>query len=233
MRSFQLVLILVLSVVLTSFTTNKACEYMGSNIGYIQKQTQKALDAADLNTSRYFAYKALNAIEKSKEQFMSCGCELAEQSIFESLEHLKRATRVSSLTGTRLILDKALKGVESSLQALEEHEEMHQSQYGSDQLSMNTRESYMEELKGRIPVGKALEKKIDQALVSYQNSLEQVVNTVPCKEAYQLALKNYERCEEQLLRPELTEAKKYYNLRTKEITALALEKLRDCIDSNP
>lgn len=206
---------------------------MGSNIGYIQKQTRKALDASDLNTTRYHAYKALNAIENSKGQFLACGCELAEQSIFESLEHLKRATRVSSLTGTRLILEKALTGIESSLQALQEHEEVHQSQYGSDQLSMNTRDSYMEELKGRIPAGKALEKKIDQALVNYQNSLEKVVNTIPCKEAYQLALRNYERCEEQLLRPELTEAKKYYNLRTKEITALALEKLRDCATSNP
>lgn len=233
MRFFLLILVIMLSAALTSFSANKACEYMGSNIGYIQKQTKKALEAPDLNTSRYYAYKALNAIEKSKEQFMACGCELAEQSIIESLEHLKRATRVSSLTGTRLILEKALSGVESSLQALEEHEEMHQSLYGSDQLSMNTRESYMEELKGKIPVGKALQKKIDQALLSYQNSLEVVVNTVPCKEAYELALKNYERCEEELLRPELTEAKKYYNLRTKEITAVALEKLRECTTSTP
>ncbi|MDX1314955.1 MAG: hypothetical protein R3356_05585, partial [Eudoraea sp.] len=146
-----MILIFFLSLTFSSFSTNKACEYVGSNIGYIQKQTQKALDASDLNTSRYYAYKALNAIEKTKEQFMACGCELAEQSIIESLDHLKRATRVSSLTGTRLILEKALNGVQSSLQALEEHEEVHQSQYGSDQLSLNTRESYMEELKGRIP----------------------------------------------------------------------------------
>ncbi|MCX2720514.1 hypothetical protein [Lentiprolixibacter aurantiacus] len=233
MRPYLVILVFVFYTALSSFTVNKACEYMGSNIGYIQKQTRKALDAPDLNTSRYYAYKALNAIEKSKEQFLACGCELAQQSIIESLDHLKRATRVSSLTGTRLILEKALAGVESSLQTLEEHEEVHQSQYGSDQLSLNTRASYMEELKGKIPVGKALEKKIDQALVNYQNSLDQVVNTIPCKEAYQLALKNYERCEEQLLRPELTEAKKYYNLRTKEITALALEKLRECATSIP
>ncbi|MBT8320159.1 MAG: hypothetical protein KJO90_00665 [Eudoraea sp.] len=228
MRTFHLILIFVLALALSSFSANKACEYMGSNIGYIQKQTRKALDAGDLNSSRFYAYKALNAIEKSKEQFIACGCELAEQSISESLEHLKRATRVSSLTGTRLILEKALTGVESSLQTLEEHEEVHQSKYGSDQLSLNTRSSYMEQLKGKIPVGKVLEKKIDQALINYQNSLEEVVNTIPCKEAYQLALTNYERCEEQLLRPELTEAKKYYNLRTKEITASALERLKEC-----
>ena len=233
MRPLHFLLVFALVVSLYSFSENKACEYIGSNVGYIQKQVQKALDAADLNTSRYHAYKALNAIEKSKKQFTACGCEVAEQSISESLEHLKRATRVSSLTGTRLILEKAISGVESSLQSLEEHAEVHQSQYGSDQLSLNTRSSYMEQQKGKIPEGKALEKKIDQALISYQNSLEKAVNTIPCKEAYQLALTNYERCEEQLLRPELTEAKKYYNLRTKEITALALDRLKDCATANP
>ena len=233
MRPYYLILVFLLAFTLFSFSVNKACEYMGSNIGYIQKLAQKALDAADLNTSRYHAYKALNAIEKSKEQFAACGCEVAEQSMTESLEHLKRATRVSSLTGTRLILEKAIAGVASSLQALEEHAEVHQSKYGSDQLSLNTRESYMEQQKGKIPVGEALEKKIDQALINYQNSLEVVVNTIPCKEAYQLALTNYERCEEQLLRPELTEAKKYYNLKTKEITAHALERLKECATAKP
>lgn len=231
MRAAIYLILLIAFPLFSSFTLNKACEYMGSNIGYIQKETQRALDAGDINSSRYHAYKALNAIEKSKKQFMACGCDLAETSIQESLEHLKRATRVSTLASTKLILNKALAGVQNSLEALEEHEEVHDSPYGSDQLSLNTRESYLERLKGEIPVGKALEKKIDQALINYQNSLEEVVNSTPCKEAYQLALTNYERCEEQLLRPELTEAKKYYNLRTKEITKRALDKLLECATS--
>ncbi len=231
MRAAIYLILLIAFPLFSSFTLNKACEYMGSNIGYIQKETQRALDAGDINSSRYHAYKALNAIEKSKKQFMACGCDLAETSIQESLEHLKRATRVSTLASTKLILNKALAGVQNSLEALEEHEEVHDSPYGSDQLSLNTRESYLERLKGEIPVGKALEKKIDQALINYQNSLEEAVNSTPCKEAYQLALTNYERCEEQLLRPELTEAKKYYNLRTKEITKRALDKLRECATS--
>ncbi len=204
---------------------------MGSNIGYIQKETQRALEAENINTSRYHAYKALNAIEKSKKQFMACGCDLAEASIQESLEHLKRATRVSSLASTKLILNKALTSTQNSLDALEEHDEVHNSQYGSNQLSLNTRQSYMAQLKGQIPVGEALERKIDQALINYENSLEEVVSSTPCKEAYKLALTNYERCEEQLLRPDLTEAKKYYNLRTQQITKRALDKLGDCATS--
>ena len=204
---------------------------MGSNIGFIQKQTLKALESDDINISRYYAYRALNAIEKSKKQFMACGCEQAEKNIEESSEHLKRATRVTTLASTRIILNKALQSTQNSLEALEEHEELHDSRYGSDQLSMNTKAAYLEQQKGRMPVGEALQKKIDQALIDYQNSLEKVVNSTPCKEAYKLAITNYERCEEQLLRPDLSEAKKYYNLKTKQITEAALNKLKNCTTS--
>ncbi len=205
---------------------------MGSNIGFIQKQTQMALETDDLNMSRYYAYKALNAIEKSRKQFLACGCELAEKSITESSEHLKRATRVTSLSSTKMILKKALLSTQNSLDVLQEHEELHDSRYGSDQLSLNTKASYLEQQKGMMPVGESLQKKSDQTLVNYQKSLEEAVNTTPCKEAYRLALTNYERCEEQLLRPDLSEAKKYYNLRTKQITEAALNKLQKCATSS-
>ena len=231
MRTAFFLILLGSAMLLLSFTPNKACEYMGSNIGFIQKQTQKALESDDINISRYYAYRALNAIEKSKKQFMACGCEQAEKNIEESSEHLKRATRVTSLASTRIILNKALQSTQNSLEALEEHEELHDSRYGSDQLSMNTKAAYLEQQKGRMPVGEALQKKIDQALIDYQNSLEKVVNSTPCKEAYKLAMTNYERCEEQLLRPDLSEAKKYYNLRTKQITEAALNKLQNCATS--
>ena len=231
MRVAFLLLLLSSAILLFSFTPNKACEYMGSNIGFIQKQTQKAMESDDINISRYYAYRAINAIEKSRKQFMACGCEQAEKSIEESSEHLKRATRVASLASTKIILNKAFQSTQNSLEALEEHEEMHDSRYGSDQLSINTKTSYLEQQKGQMPVGPALQKKIDQALVDYQNSLEKVVNSTPCKEAYKLAITNYERCEEQLLRPDLSEAKKYYNLRTKQITKAALNKLQNCATS--
>ncbi len=221
--------ILILGIYgLYSFGPNKACDYLGSNIGYIQKQTQKAISAQDVNTSRYFAYKALNAIEKSKSQFEACGCDYAAKDLNESLDNLKKATRVSSLKGTRILLERALVNVQGSLEALTEHEEMHTSQYASDLLSINTKDAYYKKMSMQLPVGKALEKKIDIALEAYQNSLDKVVNTVPCKEAYELAQRNFERCELELLKTDLTEAKRYYNLKTKEITAKALKKLEDC-----
>ena len=187
---------------------DNACDYAGSNIDYIKSQTEKALAAENLNQTRYFAYKALNAIEKSKQQLEECGCEYAFKSILEGLENLKKATRVSSLAGTRILLNRALENTMGSLDALEQHDELHRSKYASDVLAMNTKEINTQRLNALQPSGPVLEKKIDKFLEAYKTSLNKVVQSVDCREAYEYARKVYEHCEDQLLNVKLTEAKK-------------------------
>lgn len=215
---------------LSVYATNKACEYAGSNIGYIKTQTQKAIAAEDLNSSRYYAYKALNAIEKSRQQFEACDCNYANKNIYESLENLKKATRVSSLNGTRVLLKRALENTVGSLVALEKHDELHGSGYADDILIFHTTASGHEAPLLRQPEGAALRKQIDQSLQNYKNSLEEVVRSVDCKEAYAFAYRIFRHCEEELLKADLTESKKYYNLRTKQITWEALERLKKCVN---
>lgn len=211
-----------------SFAANKACDYAGSNLGFVKTQTEKAITAKDINQMRYYAYKALNAIEKSRQQLDECGCKYAYKSILEGLENLKKSTRAESLRGTRIFLQRALENTMGSLEALEQHEELHKSAYASDVLALNTKTTEEEKLNNMQPQGKALERKIDLFLEDYRVSLEKVVKSLDCKEAYDYARNVYEHCEQQLLNAELTEAKKYYNLKTKEITAEALAELKDC-----
>jgi len=228
MKAHNLLLCISILFIFSSFDDNKACEYAGSNIGYVRTQTQKALDAENINTSRFYAYKALNAIVKSKKQFEDCGCDSAVKSIYKGLDNLKLATKVASLEGTKILLNRALENTLVSLDELEEHELMHNSEYSNDLLAINTTEVTEEKLSMKQPQGKLLEQKIDNSLINFQNSLEEVVVTVECKEAYAFASRIFVHCEQQLLKPDLTEAKKYYNLRTKEITAEALKKLEHC-----
>lgn len=229
MKVICTILMFLMLFSLSSFDMSKACDYAGSNIGYIKSQTERALTAEDINTTRFFAYKALNAIEKSKEQIEACGCEYAKESIYEGLDNLKKATRVTSLNSAKILLTRALDNSLGSLEAIRDHDEhLGGSIYANDMLAMNTKTAEKEKLRMVMPVGKELERKIDLSLVNYQNSLNEVVNSVECKEAYEFASKIYAHCEQELLKPKLTEAKKYYNLRTKQITAQALDKLKDC-----
>ncbi len=213
---------------LTSFSDNNACDYAGSNIEYVKSQTRRALDAESVNLSRFYAYKALNAIEKSKKQFEACGCDYMTKSILEGLENLKKATRVASLDGTKILLKKALENALGSLEALQEHDELHNSKYAGDVLAMNTVDTEKKKAWMKQPQGRELERKIDTALMAFRKSLDDVVKSVDCKEAYAFANKVYKHCELQLLNQELSEAKKYYNLRTKEIAADALNELEMC-----
>ncbi len=221
-------LLLVVSVILfSSFKVDKACEYAGSNINYVKTQTEKAIAVDDINQARYFAYKALNAIEKSKDQLKECGCEYAAESIAEGLSNLILATKATSLNGTRILLSRALENTLGGIESLEEHE-LHNSKYGSTLLVMNTTMAKNKMTSMKTPGKKQLERKIDVSLEKYRISLDKIVNSVNCTEARAFAEKIYSHCEQQLLNSNLSEGKKYYNLKTKEITANALIILNDC-----
>ena len=232
MRSTFTILFVLFLYPFSAFGNQKACDYVGSNLGYIKSQTQKAIDADDLNFTRYYAYKALNAIEKSKTQFDACGCDYAMKSINESLDNLKKATRIGSIKGARILLKRALEGTFGSLEALEKHDELHVSLYASDVLAMNTQSAIEEKLARKMPAEKDLHSQIDKALVNFKNSLDEVVRSVNCREAYDFAQRIYAHCSQELLRKDLTPGKKYYNYRTKEITENALRKLEACGDGS-
>ncbi|WP_411031400.1 hypothetical protein [Spongiimicrobium sp. 3-5] len=213
----------------TLFGFNNACDYAGSNIDYVKSQTIRALEANDLNTSKFFAYKALNAIEKSRKQLEACDCEYAVKNIYEGLDNLKKATRTTSLESSKILLNRALENTLGSLEAIDEHE-LHKSNYASDVLAMNTVASKADKVAMKRPNLEALHQRIDNSLVNFQNSLDEVVASVPCKEALSFASKIHGNSEQELLKNNLTEAKKYYNLRTKAIAAEALKKLNGCTD---
>jgi len=204
--------------------TNLECEYAGSNISFAKSQTEKAININDINKARFFAYKALNAIEKSKKQLSICGCAHAEENVEESLKNLKLAIKATSLSSTKILLTRALEYASGGLESLEEYH-IHKSKYASDVLVLNT----MDTKTNRINSGaKTLNEKIDISLNKYRASLNKIVETVNCEEARAFAENIFNHCESELLKDNLSDGKKYYNLRTKEITAEALEKIGNC-----
>ena len=63
------------TLLLSSFTGVNACQYANSNLQYIKTQTKEALATSDFEKSRYHTFKAINGIEKTRENFKACGCE--------------------------------------------------------------------------------------------------------------------------------------------------------------
>lgn len=205
-----------------------ACTNAGSLIGFIENHVQNSLKADDLNLTRYHAYKALNTLEKSREQMQACGCDYAVKHLEQGVENLKMATRVNSLEGARILLRRALDDARAGRDAFDEHDARHDGPYDNDLLSVNTLASEVSTGPSRPETEAQLRTRIDQSLQAYENSLREVVQGVPCHEALTFVERIYAHCERQLLREDLTPAKRYYNLRTKELTESALDQLRSC-----
>ncbi|MBC2839906.1 hypothetical protein [Robiginitalea sp. SC105] len=210
-------------------TPSPGCVDAGSMIGFVETHLKNALDAEEIALARYHTYKAINTMEKSRPQFEDCACDYAKKHLKESLENLKLATRVSSLEGTRILLRRALDGALAGEEALDLHDELHDSPYDSDVLAMNSmQKGPSAPLLADPDNQRRIEEQIDASLQAYKASLADVVNGVPCSEALVFVQRIYDHCERQLLREDLTQAKRYYNYRTKELTEEALRQLQGC-----
>lgn len=207
---------------------SNACLNATSLIGFIENHVQNALTADDLNMSRYHAYKALNTLDKSREKMLACRCDYADKHLQQSVENLKMATRVSSLEGSRILLRRALDNARAGRDAFEVHDDSHDGPYDNELLSMNTLSTGVSAGPSPPETEAQLRNRIDQSLKSYENSLREVVEGVPCREAQTFVERIYAHCERQLLRDDLTPAKRYYNLRTKDLTESALDQLKGC-----
>ncbi len=232
MKTLYFVLSLLTLQLFSSFKTSDACEYAGSNIGYVKTQTELALGDNDLNKAKFITYRAIKAIYKLRKQLNECGCEQAVINIEESHFHLKKATKATSLQGARILLNEAYSKTVASLEAIEKHQ-LHENSGLSEAIAMNNFENPENVI---LPVFN-LEKDdlhvmIDDSLIPYEESLQKVVDSVDCTSARTFAQRIFKICEQELLKPDLSEGKKYYNLKTQEITANALKKLGDCGSPN-
>lgn len=225
MKSKLLLIGIFCFLVLSSFNiTDRACEYVGSNIEYIASQAKKALAQTDFNKTKFEIYKAINAVEKTKGKLKDCGCSYASKNLMEGLEHLINATKISSIDGAKILLNKALESTDTSLELLQQHH-THQSKYQHHELTLNTKKSE-DEKASRLNSGRTLRQTIDSSLTKFEESVTKIVASTHCSDAKKYLLKVKSNCENELLKEELSEGKKYYNLRTKTIATEALKKLK-------
>lgn len=231
MKTLYFVLSLLVISLFSSFKTSDACEYAGSNIGYVKTQTELALGDNDLNKAKFITYRAIKAIYRLRKQLDECGCEQAAINIEESQFHLKKATKATSLQGAKILLSEAYLKTNASLEAIEKHQ-LHENSGMGEVIALNNFEEPQNIGMPMLSLEKDdLHVMIDDSLIPYEESLQKVVNSVQCKDARAFAERIFKICEQELLKPDLSEGKKYYNLKTQEITADALRQIGECESS--
>lgn len=222
-KTYINLILVIFFISLSSFENLRECEYAEANIEFAKSQIEMALEKPDVNLLKYHTYKAIGAIQKTEKKLTNCGCEFANKDLEEGIKNLKSATKQEKLFKAKDLLLKSLENIMKGLNSLSEHEYHEEQNRDASQNSL----SHNEASKKPESVN-PIYKEIDQSLEKYRKSLNTVVETVNCKEASSFVENIIQQCESQLLIENLTEGKKYYYLRTKEITANALEKLSDC-----
>lgn len=236
MKSRKTVLVIVFIIglltliFLSSFGVPSACEYANSNLEYIKNQTESAITSDDFEMSKYYAYKAINSIEKTRSNFEDCGCYEAIESLDRAKVSLIDATRAETLKTSKKSLNKALENTMISMTELKLYGPgpASTSQYGDDLLVLNTKEAL--DVQGGIvnPKKIGMREEIHNTLVKFEASIANIVNTVECKEAKRFIQSTYDNAHLALLNTDLTIRKKIYHQRVKTITKEALLRLNSC-----
>ena len=218
----------ILSLLLmASFATLNACAFANQHTVFIKSQTQLAIEASDLEKAKYYAYKALKGINKTRSNYKNCGCKPALVNISQAEQNLREATKAKSFDDSKTFLQIALKSTLTSIDALEEFEEDN-SHYGDDVLVLNTKQVIEDQGGVLLPKSKQLKETMDNSLMDFEKSLENIVQHVECADAFSFISKIHDKTKNKLSDPSLSDAKKYYNGRVKEITYNALITLEGC-----
>nr|WP_297914155.1 hypothetical protein [uncultured Allomuricauda sp.] len=213
---------------MASFKAPNACEFANSNMEYIKDQTETAISVEDFQISKYYAYKAISGIEKTRSNFNACGCEEAIISLDKVMLHLKKATKTESQANSKEALQKALQNTLKGIQELKDFGMAINDGYGDNMLVLNTKEVLDAQGGILLPEGKLLEQKIHNGLKNFEISIDNVIKYLDCKEARRFIKKTYDAAHLKLLNPDLTRPKKIYHQRVKTITQNALDRVKDC-----
>lgn len=230
-RKIILLIVFIIGVLglllMTSFTTRNACEFASSNIEYIKGELQSAIISDNFEMSKYHAFKALNGIEKTRLNFLDCGCSAAIESLEKASTHLKSATVTKSFEDSKEWLHLALENIVIGVKVLRVFEQDISSSYGNNLLVLNTKDAMENEVGILLPKGD-LKKLVHNCLLGFETSLDKVVTEVECEEANKFITKIHEEAQSTLLKTDLTIAKKEYHYRVKTIAKEALNRLGEC-----
>ncbi|GLU44089.1 hypothetical protein Musp01_17130 [Muricauda sp. NBRC 101325] len=212
----------------SAFKTPQACTYASSNLDFIKTEIEKAVSSKDVNMAKYHAYKALNSIEKTRSNFLDCGCDGTIESLEKTLSFLKNATKSDNFRNSKTNLHIALENVMIGEKVLRIFEEETRSSYGNNVLVMNTKNALESENSIFLTQGQAIEHQVHNCLLSFETSLDKVVTDVDCPDAQRFISNIHEEARLILLNTELSPHKKEYHQRVKELSENALNRLKKC-----
>ena len=111
--------LLSFTLILTTLWASAKCDNTYTSASYALSHTKKSISAKNFDHQKYYAYKALEALEKAKRLIETCGCDKAVDPILDGIEHLEKASDPKDFEMGRYYTKKAFGDIQDLINQLD------------------------------------------------------------------------------------------------------------------
>ncbi len=99
---------------------NDACSRAHSSASYALFHSKKSLQADNFDHQRYYAERAIEALQKTQTDIGDCGCSQAKEVILDGMDHLQRAAQAEDWEKGRFYAKKSYAEMQNLIGYIEE-----------------------------------------------------------------------------------------------------------------
>lgn len=154
------------------------CDNTYSSASYALNHTKKSISSKNFDHQKYYAYKALEALEKVKNQIVVCGCNNAMDPILDGIENLEKAADPKDFEMGRYYTKKAFGDIQNLISQLDMYTQGTEQTINSPNVSIDQNSSEEEALLFELTAIKSQKAKLakEQArLLERQKAIEEQI----------------------------------------------------------
>jgi len=162
----------------TLFASTK-CDNTYSSASYALNHAKKSFSSKNFDHQKYYAYKALEALEKVKNQIEVCGCNKAMDPILDGIENLEKASDPKDFKMGRYYTKKAFGDIQNLISELDMYTQGIEQVINSSNISIDENNSEEVALRSELAAIKSKKSKLaeEQArLLERQKAIEEQIN---------------------------------------------------------
>jgi hypothetical protein len=111
--------LLSFTFILTTLWVSAKCDNTYTSASYALNHAKKSISSKNFDHQKYYAYKALEALEKARKLIEMCGCDKAVDPILDGIENLEKASDPKDFEMGRYYTKKAFGDIQNLINQLD------------------------------------------------------------------------------------------------------------------
>jgi hypothetical protein len=130
--------LLSFTFILTTLWVSAKCDNTYTSASYALNHAKKSISSKNLDHQKYYAYKALEALEKARKLIEICGCDKAVDPILDGIENLEKASDPKDFEMGRYYTKKAFGDIQNLINQLDIYTQGGLATIDTSNVSMDT-----------------------------------------------------------------------------------------------